>query len=59
MKCLLVYAHSNGFGNIDCEFEKNPPTLDNIREAEKQIKRKNNFSEMPRIVNIIELSDID
>lgn len=57
MKCLLVYAHGSGFGNIDCTFEKYPPTIDDIRNAEKQIKNVRGFSEMPRILNIIELSE--
>ena len=57
MKCLLAYAHGSGFGNIDCTFEKYPPTIDDIRNAEKQIKNVHGFSEMPRILNIIELSE--
>ena len=44
MKYLVVYAHENGFGNVDCKFNHNPPKMCDIRKTENEIQRTNQFN---------------
>ena len=57
MKYLVVYAHENGFGNVDCEFNHNPPKMCDIREVENKIQRINQFDKKPLIINFLEIDD--
>lgn len=57
MKYLVVYVHENGVGNVDCEFNHNPPKMCDIRKAENEIQRINQFNKKPIIINLLEIDD--
>lgn len=57
MKYLVVYAHKDGFGNVDCDFIHEPPTMQDIREAELDISARLCNFEGAIIVNWIKIND--
>ena len=57
MKYLVVYAFEKGFGNVECKFGHTPPTILDIRAAEDEIQKQNQWTQTPKIINIIPLSD--
>ena len=57
MKYLVVYAFEHGFGNAECEFGHNPPTISDIRDAEEKIQKLNKFTLIPKIINYMPLSN--
>lgn len=58
-KYLVVYASQNGIGNIDCMFRHEPPTMQDVRDAEKQIKELNKLEKNPVILNWLKISEDD
>lgn len=61
-KFLAVYQwvgnQGYGFGNIDFTCNYDHPTIESIRDAEKQIKEKIGYSSVV-LLNIIRLADED
>ena len=55
MKYLVVYSHERGFGSTDCVFRHEPPTIDDIRCAEKELLKINGFKCV--IMNWLKISD--
>lgn len=56
MKCLIIYRHDYGIGSTECIFNHFPPTVNDVRKAEKEIKIGNDFKQVI-IINWLELSD--
>ena len=57
MKYMTVYISEKGqIGNVDCDFINDPPTMQNIRDAEKQISTKYCHSNKVTIVNWLKIS---
>ena len=58
MKYLIVYMCENGIiGNVDCNFMQEPPTIDNIRDAEKSISKKYCSGHKVSIVNWLKIAE--
>lgn len=57
MKCLVIYNFGCGVGNVDVTFRNFPPTMKDIRDAEEEIKKINNFKRCPTILNWLEISE--
>lgn len=57
MKYLIVYVHEQGFGNVDGEFGHNPPSIEDIRSAEKQIQTQLHLTQIPKIINFLPVNN--
>lgn len=57
MKYLVVYVFEQGFGNAECKFEHNPPTILDIRKIEEEIQSANQWATTPKVINFLPLSD--
>ena len=59
-KFLAVYSwlskYGNGFGNCDFTCNYDYPTMESIRDMERQIREGNGFSQVA-VLNIIKLAD--
>lgn len=54
-----LYRDSNdnlGIGNVDVVFNHYPPTINDIRDAESELKRIKNFSADPVILNWLKIA---
>lgn len=57
-KILVVYSwlskYGHGFGNVDCDISHLPPTINDIREIERQMREANAYDQVA-VINIIDL----
>lgn len=59
-KHLVSYLYKNsddsfGIGSVDVVFNHYPPTINDIRNAESELKRINNFFTNPVILNWLKI----
>lgn len=57
MRYLVVYTFRMGVGNAVVNFRHSPPTIKDIRDAEKEISNIDGFEKNPVIVNWLEISE--
>lgn len=57
MRHLVVYTFGMGVGNADVNFRHFPPTMKDIRDAEREIRNINGFEKNPVIVNWLEIAE--
>lgn len=58
MKYMVAYITDKGqIGNVDCDFLNDPPSMLNIRNAEKEISTKYCNHHKTTIINWLKISD--
>lgn len=57
MKYLVVYIAGMSMGNAVANFRHSPPTIKDIRDAEREIRNINGFEKNPVIVNWLEIAE--
>ena len=55
-KYLFIYMYNVNYYSTDYIFANCPPNIKDIRKAELEIQKENNYESSPLIVNFIEIS---
>lgn len=56
-KYLVVYGYEKGFGSVDCEFLHVPPTVEDIKETQIEIKKIIGSAQTPVIINWMPIAE--
>ena len=59
MKYLVICATDNGFSSFECDFVHNPPTINDVIKAQKDIQKRLHLTQMPVIINWLPLSETE
>ena len=57
MKHLVIFYTGNGIYSAVYGFKNIPPTIEDIKEMQKDIQKMESLNQMPAIVNWLPISD--
>ena len=57
MKHLVIFYTGNGIYSAVYDFKNIPPTIEDIKEMQKDIQKVKSLIQMPAIVNWLPISD--
>lgn len=57
MKHLVIFVTENGISSAVYNFKNTPPTVEDIKEMQKEQKTYEDLIQMPAIVNWLPISD--
>lgn len=57
MKHLVIFVTENGISSAVYNFKNTPPTVEDIKEMQKDMQKTEDLIQMPAIVNWLPISD--
>lgn len=57
MKHLVIFYAENGIYSVVYDFKNIPPTIEDIKEMQKNLQKMESLIRMPAIVNWLPISD--
>lgn len=57
MKHLVIFVTENGISSAVYNFKNTPPTVEDIKEMQKDMQKTEDLIQMPVIVNWLPISD--